>query len=576
MNLQKCKCLTLSIVSFFGLLSGASLWDEGNLDLKIKAPEYLDAISRDSEDNVSKENLSRFNQKKKFLLGCVNGDKVYLDFEKFRENHEIDEKNLVMVSANKHTILGREIQNHPSVKAIIDDGSYFVTVLADVTDPIDRDTLAAASHESIGACGGMQPLSLALSLGDAIASATSTLIPIESFKTILSSASAARIKADVATLEALGSRFHSGSNGALAVSTINGLWQALLPSGAILTETSNGSSSSQNNLILTIPGTSDTSKTLVLGAHLDSINRADQLDAPGADDDASGIATLTEVLRLIKSEGLTFQRNVEFHAYAAEEVGLVGSSTIAKSYAAAGKRIAGQLQIDMNAYASAANQGIIHLVTTDTSAILRRQLKDLMGIYGLGAWKETQLAAGTSDHKSWINAGFHAVFPFEDPNAYNPNIHSSGDQSSKLDFEMSAKFAKLSLAWLAHNAGLTNVSSSFTSALDALVANGNNIKLGIVDGSDLGHRFIVATPSEALSLSSCIVSSAEDQGCVNNVRTYSAATSRSGRSFFEDLADQTLSDGALHRFTAYDKDGVPIAQRTIKLSKLTLANSTFN
>ena len=80
---------------------------------------------------------------------------------------------------------------------------------------------------------------------------------------------------------------------------------------------------------MTIPGTSDAQATgpvVIIGAHLDSINKTDHTTpAPGADDDASGIATLVEIVQQIATGHLTFQRTVELHAYAAEEVGLVGS-----------------------------------------------------------------------------------------------------------------------------------------------------------------------------------------------------------------------------------------------------------
>jgi leucyl aminopeptidase len=50
----------------------------------------------------------------------------------------------------------------------------------------------------------------------------------------------------------------------------------------------------QKSVILTINGTDNAAETVVLGAHLDSINlngTTETTRAPGADDDASGIAS---------------------------------------------------------------------------------------------------------------------------------------------------------------------------------------------------------------------------------------------------------------------------------------------
>ena len=60
-------------------------------------------------------------------------------------------------------------------------------------------------------------------------------------------------------------------------------------------------------MILTIQGTDLPNEVVVLGAHLDSINTSgggsNEQVAPGADDDASGIASLTEVIRVALASG---------------------------------------------------------------------------------------------------------------------------------------------------------------------------------------------------------------------------------------------------------------------------------
>lgn len=109
----------------------------------------------------------------------------------------------------------------------------------------------------------------------------------------------------------------------------------------------------QHSVIATIPGR--TNSTIVIGAHLDSINMfSPYMTAPGADDDGSGTVTIMEVFRaLLRShhvrEGKA-QNTIEFHWYSAEEGGLLGSQEIFQSYARDRRDVKAMLQQDMTGY----------------------------------------------------------------------------------------------------------------------------------------------------------------------------------------------------------------------------------
>ena len=110
----------------------------------------------------------------------------------------------------------------------------------------------------------------------------------------------------------------------------------------------------QSSVIATIPGNSE--KTIVIGAHQDSINLflPSILAAPGADDDGSGTVTILEALRvLLNSSDITNGKapnTVEFHWYSAEEGGLLGSQAIFESYEKDGRDVKAMLQQDMTGY----------------------------------------------------------------------------------------------------------------------------------------------------------------------------------------------------------------------------------
>src|SRR5690606_40536536 len=88
----------------------------------------------------------------------------------------------------------------------------------------------------------------------------------------------------------------------------------------------------QKSVIFTFPGVEDNNEVAILGAHLDSGDYWDPLNAPGADDNASGVATITEVLYVLLSQNFQPKKTVQIMAFAAEENGLRGDIDIAESY----------------------------------------------------------------------------------------------------------------------------------------------------------------------------------------------------------------------------------------------------
>ena len=89
----------------------------------------------------------------------------------------------------------------------------------------------------------------------------------------------------------------------------------------------------QPSVILTIKGEESPEEIVVLGGHGDSISgmfRQKTNKAPGADDNASGIAALTEIIRTMVEGQYRPKKTIKFMAYAAEEVGLRGSMEIAR------------------------------------------------------------------------------------------------------------------------------------------------------------------------------------------------------------------------------------------------------
>lgn len=84
---------------------------------------------------------------------------------------------------------------------------------------------------------------------------------------------------------------------------------------------------------------------------MDSINRTDPLNgrAPGADDDGSGTVNVMEAFRVLVSNGFKPRSTVEFHLYAGEEAGLLGSQAVSQAYRATNVPVKGMFNLDMTA-----------------------------------------------------------------------------------------------------------------------------------------------------------------------------------------------------------------------------------
>jgi hypothetical protein len=102
------------------------------------------------------------------------------------------------------------------------------------------------------------------------------------------------------------------------------------------------------NVITTLRGATSPDRIYLVSGHIDSrvtdvMNFTD--DAPGADDDASGIAAMMELARVMATRAP--EATIVFVGVAGEEQGLYGSAFMAKQYKAAGADIQGMFSNDI-------------------------------------------------------------------------------------------------------------------------------------------------------------------------------------------------------------------------------------
>lgn len=212
----------------------------------------------------------------------------------------------------------------------------------------------------------------------------------------------------------------------------------------------------QFSIIARIPG--ETTDKVVVGAHQDSTTFVfpSLIRAPGADDDGSGTVTLLEALRVLidaYAEGTFVPYNtLEFHWYAAEEGGLLGSIDVFSKYYEQQATVLGMLQQDMTgSTAKTFDEGIeehFGLMSDYVSKNLNQFIKKIVDEYCDITYHETSCGYACSDHASALENGFPASFLIEsESNLTSGFIHLTLDTLDRLDFDHMVQHTKLTVGF---------------------------------------------------------------------------------------------------------------------------------
>lgn len=262
------------------------------------------------------------------------------------------------------------------------------------------------------------------------------------------------IRGTITDLQAFTNRYYTSTHGVDSAIWLRDEWSTIATGRDDISVSLYDHSWPQASVVMTIEGRTNPNDIVVLGAHLDSIisgGMSNDTRAPGADDDASGIATLTELIRAIISTDYKPNRTLTLIGYAAEEVGLRGSKDIAEEYRNDGKNVVGVLQLDMTNYQGSSQD--IYIIDDYTNSLQNDFVEDLVTTYQPTlSVSRTTCGYACSDHASWTNQGFAASFPFEAAfSGANPYIHSSGDTLDKSGNNAfhALKFGKLAAAYVA-------------------------------------------------------------------------------------------------------------------------------
>jgi hypothetical protein len=203
----------------------------------------------------------------------------------------------------------------------------------------------------------------------------------------------------------------------------------------------------QYNVIATIPGTEDDS-IIVVGAHYDNIvATGDPFTlAPGANDNASGVAAVMEIARVLRKNKFQPEHTIRFTAFAAEELGLHGSLDEAGKAAAAGDKMIMMINYDMIAYLAhpATKPWYVNIIHYDNSSVLRDEAAAQCAASSTLVAYSDNTSYNRSDSYSFFMYGFKPLFFHQSD--IESTYHTVGDVTAVCNFEYCREIVRASCA----------------------------------------------------------------------------------------------------------------------------------
>jgi Zn-dependent M28 family amino/carboxypeptidase len=204
-------------------------------------------------------------------------------------------------------------------------------------------------------------------------------------------------------------------------------------------------------------GRTSSDRIFIVGAHYDTVP-----GTPGADDNASALAVLLEIARIIQSVSL--EGTVRLIAFTLEEYGYVGSSHYVESLKKGNEEILGMISLEMVGFTGPRqdyppyldpkyypNVGdFIAIVGNERSQKLLEKVCQSFKTHVPDLPLESLMAPGNgkgmeeirlSDHSTFWDEGFAALLVTDTSFLRNPNYHLPSDKLETLNFEFMQKVA---------------------------------------------------------------------------------------------------------------------------------------
>jgi hypothetical protein len=222
----------------------------------------------------------------------------------------------------------------------------------------------------------------------------------------------------------------------------------------------NGLAAEQQNIIATLPGTSGSAGVIIVMAHYDT-RPADVTDgvsqAPGADDNASGVALLLETARIMSARG--WNHTVVFAALAAEEQGTFGARHLLQDLYLKDIPILAAINYDTVGGRSGIPQSIRLFapdMTMSPSGELGRYYNFISGLYvptfPINMINALDREGRWGDQREFVNANMRAVRLTESVEDYTL-LNSVKDSWELIDYTYLQQVTQMNAAMVANAIG---------------------------------------------------------------------------------------------------------------------------
>jgi hypothetical protein len=207
------------------------------------------------------------------------------------------------------------------------------------------------------------------------------------------------------------------------------------------------------NVVGLLPG-SDPSKAkqaIVIGAHYDHVGLGGRFSAApdrtgevhnGADDNASGTASVIEIARAAAADPSRFPRSLVFVAFAGEERGLLGSAHYASDPTIPMSDTVAMLNLDM----VGRSNGKVDVSGLESSPVLLNDIQEAALAAGGIEIRQEGPGAGRSDDSSFLDKRVPALNFFT---GFHPDYHRPSDDWNRIDAPGTARVATLALEFAA-------------------------------------------------------------------------------------------------------------------------------
>ncbi len=207
------------------------------------------------------------------------------------------------------------------------------------------------------------------------------------------------------------------------------------------------------NVLAELPGTDPIlrDEVVMIGAHLDSWHTG-----AGATDNADGVTTVMEAIRIIKDAGLHPRRTIRVALWGGEEQGLLGSRAWVEQHLMGDSNAEARRKLDVYFNIDNGTGPIYGWYAQNDESAKRIFDQWLEPLKEYGARRNTLEPVGSTDHLSFIAAGVPGFNPIQDYTNYDVRTHHTNmDTADRLSVN-DIRQAALVMAAFAYNASMTD------------------------------------------------------------------------------------------------------------------------